>query len=142
MNSIRTTGIQSALRALAACVALGMGGAFAAESPPPRIDPETHRPVAEEPAARASARARLLSASCAACHGTEGRSAGITPVLAGLGEEYFTRQMQDFQSGARPGTVMNTHAAAFGAEEITLMAKFFASVPRPDCDTRDGRGTR
>ncbi len=80
------------------------------------------------------ANVRLLTASCAACHGTNGYSVGITPVLAGLGRDYFIQQMVDFRSGARPGTVMNHNASAYTPAEIAAMADFFAALPRTGCD--------
>ena len=77
--------------------------------------------------------ARLLSASCGACHGTNGHSIGITPVLAGIGKSHFIRQLNDFKSGARPGTVMNRHARGFTFAEIKVLAEFFSSQQRNDC---------
>jgi len=74
--------------------------------------------------------ARNISASCAACHGTDGNSVGGTPVLAGLDRAHFIKQMQDFKSGARPATVMHHHAKGYSDDEITLMAGFFAAQKR------------
>lgn len=68
----------------------------------------------------------LLASSCAACHGTNGHSVGITPSLAGLDRDYFIKQMQDFRTGERPSTVMKQHAMGYTTEEIRLMAEFFA----------------
>lgn len=75
-------------------------------------------------------RARSLSASCAACHGTNGKSAGGMPVLAGLDKTYFVTQMKDFKSGARPATVMHHHASGYTDEEFEKMAEFFAAQKR------------
>jgi len=69
----------------------------------------------------------LLVSSCAACHGTNGYSVGGTPRLAGLSQAYFTEQMQQFVSGERKATVMFHHASGYTAEEISLMADFFAN---------------
>lgn len=70
---------------------------------------------------------RNLAASCAACHGTNGRSVGGTPILAGMERGFFIKQMQDFKSGARPATVMHQHAKGYTEEEIKLLADFFSS---------------
>lgn len=70
---------------------------------------------------------RNLAASCAACHGTNGRSVGGTPFLAGMERGFFIKQMQDFKSGARPATVMHQHAKGYTEEEIKLLADFFSS---------------
>ncbi|WP_137718759.1 c-type cytochrome [Methylobacillus flagellatus] len=71
-----------------------------------------------------------LASSCAACHGTNGNSAGGTPVLAGLDASHFRKQMQDFKSGARPSTVMQRHAKGLTDAEIDGLALFFSQQPR------------
>lgn len=71
--------------------------------------------------------ARNMAASCAACHGTDGKSAGGVPVLAGLDKAYFITQMQDMKSGKRPTTVMNKHAKGYSDEEIAQLAAYFAA---------------
>jgi cytochrome subunit of sulfide dehydrogenase len=76
------------------------------------------------------AQKRLLSASCSACHGTNGNSVGGTPVLAGLNRANFIKQMQDFRSGARPATVMNKHAKGYSDAEIEKLADFFSAQTR------------
>ncbi|MCR4304524.1 MAG: cytochrome C [Gallionella sp.] len=75
-------------------------------------------------------RARDLAASCAACHGTNGKSAGGFPVLASLDKGYFVAQMKDFKSGARPATVMHQMSKGFTDEEFELMGGFFAAQKR------------
>lgn len=75
-------------------------------------------------------RARSLSASCAACHGTNGKSAGGMPVLAGLDKAYFVTQMKDFKSGTRPATVMHHHASGYTDEEYERMAEYFSAQSR------------
>ena len=71
--------------------------------------------------------ARNLSGSCANCHGTDGKSTGIMPPLAGLDKNYLILQMRDFKSGARPATVMHQIAKGYSDEQIELMAGYFAS---------------
>jgi cytochrome subunit of sulfide dehydrogenase len=71
--------------------------------------------------------ARNLSASCAACHGTNGNSAGGVPTLAGLDKNYFITQMKDFKSGARTGTIMNKHAKGYSEAEIEKLASYFSA---------------
>lgn len=70
--------------------------------------------------------AALLASSCAACHGTQGHSVGGTPSLAGLDRLYFIEQMQQFQRGERPATVMMQHARGYSEEEIRLLADYFS----------------
>jgi cytochrome subunit of sulfide dehydrogenase len=73
---------------------------------------------------------RTLAASCAACHGTQGNSAGSTPVLAGLDSAYFIQQMTEFRSGARSSTVMHRHAKGINVDEINLLANYFSQQKR------------
>ena len=73
---------------------------------------------------------RNLTASCAACHGTNGRSVRGTPILAGMDRRHFVTQMKDFKSGARPATVMHQHAKGYSDEEFEKIAKFFADQKR------------
>ena len=70
---------------------------------------------------------RNMAASCAACHGTNGHSAGGAPILAGLEKTYFITQMQNMKSGTRPTTVMNKHAKGYSDEEISMLADFFSA---------------
>lgn len=73
---------------------------------------------------------RVLAASCAACHGTEGNSVGGTPVLAGLDRNYFLTQMLAFRSGILPSTVMHRHAKGLTETEIHQLADYFAAQSR------------
>ncbi len=73
---------------------------------------------------------RTLAASCAACHGTNGNSAGVSPVLAGLDATYFTTQMLAFKNGGRASTVMHHHAKGLKADEINDLAVYFSQQNR------------
>lgn len=109
------------------------GSSGGGKNPPQQFDPASHRTNVAVSAQEKVANVRLLTASCAACHGTNGYSTGITPVLAGLGRDYFIQQMVDFKSGARPGTIMNNNASGYTFAEIEKMADFFSSLARTDC---------
>lgn len=80
--------------------------------------------------AAVDAHSRNLTASCAACHGTNGHSVGGAPVLAGMDKTFFVNQMKDFKSGARPATVMHHHAKGYSDEEFEKMAEFYAAQKR------------
>lgn len=73
---------------------------------------------------------RTLAASCAACHGTQGNSHSITPVLAGLDSTYFSEQMIAFKNGARSSTVMHHHAKGLETIEIYHLADYFSQQKR------------
>ena len=70
--------------------------------------------------------AELLASTCAACHGTNGYSAGGLPSLAGVDKRYIIEQMQQFVSGERTSTVMSHHASGYTVEEIALIADYFS----------------
>ncbi len=71
--------------------------------------------------------ARNLAATCASCHGTDGVSAGGTESLAGVGKDSLVRKLQEFKSGAKPGTIMPELAKGYTDEQIELIAGWFAA---------------
>ena len=75
---------------------------------------------------------RSLAATCAACHGSEGRAvdAASVPGLAGLPAAYLAEQMRAFKSGARPSTVMQQLAKGYSDAQIEQLGAYFASRPR------------
>lgn len=73
---------------------------------------------------------RTLAASCAACHGTNGNSAGTTPSISHIEESTFVSQMLAFKSGERPATVMHRHAKGLTNQEIEDLAEYFSKQKR------------
>lgn len=74
---------------------------------------------------------RALAANCAACHGTNGNSAGgAVPGLAGTNKDYFVAQMKAFKDGKREATVMHQIAKGYSDAEIAAIADFFAAQKR------------
>ena len=69
----------------------------------------------------------MLSNSCAACHGTDGKSPGAIPSIYGKSSEFISRALLDFREGKRPATVMGRHASGYSNEEIQLIAEYFSS---------------
>jgi cytochrome subunit of sulfide dehydrogenase len=72
---------------------------------------------------------KSLAATCANCHGTNGKVVSGSPVvgLAGLPADYIASQMKAFKSGARPATVMHQLAKGFSDTQIDQMAAYFAA---------------
>ena len=68
-------------------------------------------------------------AACFGCHGADGNApAPAFPKLAGQYPEYLAKQMADFKSGARKGTVMPGMVAILATpEEVKGAAAFFAA---------------
>ena len=81
--------------------------------------------------AQDSAAARRLAATCANCHGTDGRSVTKEVIgLAGLPKEHLVTQMKAFRDGSRPATVMHQIAKGYSDQQIELMADYFSRRPK------------
>ena len=76
-------------------------------------------------------RARSLAATCAQCHGTDGRPppGAAMAALAGVPAAYLTEQMNAFKAGTRPGTVMPQLAKGYSDAQIAQLAAYFAQPP-------------
>jgi sulfide dehydrogenase cytochrome subunit len=73
--------------------------------------------------------ARVWAASCAACHGTDGRAQVAAVPLAGRDAELTYRALIELKSGQRPAaTVMHQHAKGYTDDELKRIAAFFATV--------------
>ncbi len=68
----------------------------------------------------------MLSASCAGCHGTDGKSPGAIPAIHGKSADDIRTALMEFRSGERSSTVMGRHAKAYSDEEIRLIAEYLA----------------
>ncbi|EWS56064.1 MULTISPECIES: c-type cytochrome [unclassified Methylibium] len=72
---------------------------------------------------------KALAATCANCHGTDGRAvdgAGSIP-LRGLGKDYIVAQMTAFREGKRAATVMHQLAKGYTPEQVEQLAAYFAA---------------
>lgn len=101
------------MRALAAALAF----AFAAPAA-----------LAREPDV-AALRVRSLAASCAQCHGTDGRAPpGATIAgLAGMPRERFVARMAAFRSGSTGSALMRRIAAGYDDAQVQALAAYFAA---------------
>jgi len=72
---------------------------------------------------------RSLAASCANCHGTDGKAVQGSQVtsLAGLDKGYIVAQMNAFKTGVRPATVMHQISKGFNDAQIESLAGYFAA---------------
>lgn len=89
--------------------------------------------AASQPAAAQSTedRARSWAASCAACHGFEGRSVSEVPALAGKSKADLYQALLAFKSGAaKTATIMHRHANGYSDAQLEAMADFFSKQKR------------
>lgn len=70
---------------------------------------------------------RFVAANCTGCHGTQGRSVGGMPSLAGLDRAYILNAMEEFKSGTRAATIMQQHSKGYTEAQFELIADYFAS---------------
>ncbi len=71
---------------------------------------------------------KTKSASCAACHGTDGNSVNPEwPKLAGQHASYLAKQLKDYQSGKRENATMTGMAAALSNQDMEDLAAYFAT---------------
>jgi sulfide dehydrogenase cytochrome subunit len=82
---------------------------------------------ASGPAQAEIASGAVLTNTCFSCHGTDGKSVGDMPTIAGKSEDFITQQLKAFKSGELEATVMNRIAKGFTDDEIAALAKFFSS---------------
>jgi len=72
---------------------------------------------------------RSLAATCANCHGTDGRAVqGSTVVsIAGMDKNYLAVQLKAFKTGARPATVMHQISKGYSDAQIDVLAGYFSA---------------
>src|SRR5574343_668149 len=72
--------------------------------------------------------AQSLAATCANCHGTNGRlpAQQEVPALAGRSAEWIRQQITAFRNYGRPSTVMQQIVRGYSDQEIELIANYLA----------------
>jgi cytochrome c553 len=82
-------------------------------------------------AAGDAAAGKVKAVACGACHGADGNSAAPTfPKLAGQGEKYLIKQMNDIKSGARSVPTMAGQLDAMSEQDIADIAAYFSAQPK------------
>ena len=73
---------------------------------------------------------KTKSAVCAACHGADGKAIMAEyPNLAGQGEAYLVKQLQDFKEGRRENVLMSPMAMPLSDEDMADLAAYYSSQP-------------
>lgn len=68
------------------------------------------------------------SATCAACHGTDGNSpVAAYPKLAGQHASYIVKQLQEYKSGVRKNEIMSGMVAALSEQDMEDLAAYFSA---------------
>ena len=80
------------------------------------------------PAAAAGDRGMILGLSCAACHGTAGKSPGAIPAINGKDAAFISEELRKFRSGERTATVMGRIAKGYTDDEIDALAQYFSTA--------------
>ena len=73
-----------------------------------------------------------LAATCASCHGTDGRpvaGSALAP-LAGMPREVMLAQFKAFKDGSRPATVMHQLAKGYSDQQVEALATYFSTLKR------------
>ncbi len=73
--------------------------------------------------------ARNLAATCANCHGTNGRAVpgSGSEALAGIDKDKLLQKLRDFRSGAKPATIMHQISKGYTEAQLELVAAYFAA---------------
>ena len=75
--------------------------------------------------------ARSWAASCASCHGTDGRSAGDVPSIAGRSKADLLAVLREFKGGKRKtATIMHQYAIGYSDPQLERIADYFSQQPR------------
>ena len=85
--------------------------------------------LAQTPTTQQMLYVKSLAATCANCHGTDGKAVEGSQVvsLAGLDKNYLITQMQAFKAGTRTATVMHQISKGYSDTQIETIATYFAS---------------
>lgn len=86
---------------------------------------------AETPNTAPNLQMQILSGTCSNCHGTDGRSNGAVPALAGRPASVLEAQLLAFKNGEDPNaTVMTRHAKGYTDAELAALADYFSKLGR------------
>jgi cytochrome subunit of sulfide dehydrogenase len=116
---------------LVACAGLALSFAAAAQTAPPAPAPAAVAPAAAPLPPNPQRDAmfiRSLAATCANCHGTNGKAVEGSSVvtLAGMPREYIVAQMKAFKDGTRPATIMHQLSKGYTDDQINKIAVYFS----------------
>ncbi len=125
--SIRFSAFGAASRSIliGAALVAALNAACAQQAPAPAA---VAAPQAVSPQA-AALHLRSLAATCANCHGTDGKAPQGSAVvsLAGLPKDTIVAKMKAFKAGAVPATIMHQLSKGYSDVQIEQLAGYFAA---------------
>jgi cytochrome c553 len=68
------------------------------------------------------------SATCAGCHGADGKGVAPNPALAGLKQSVIIEQLKAYKSGAKANPVMKMMATPLSDQDMADLAAYYASL--------------
>lgn len=79
------------------------------------------------------------AATCAACHGLDGRPADPAwPVIWGQHAGYTYFQLRDYKTGTRTSEIMGPIAAELSRDDMKALGSYFAQKPWPRLEPPEG----
>jgi len=81
---------------------------------------------AYQPANAQMASAEVLVNTCYSCHGTDGKSVGDMPTVAGKTKSFIANKLKAFKSGKISSTVMMRITKGFSDSELDAIAGIMA----------------
>lgn len=85
---------------------------------------------AQQPAPATDFQARAWAASCAACHGTGGKSNSAIPSINGQDKQVLLTKLLAYKRDQLPATVMHQHAKGYSDAELERLADHFSRQPK------------
>lgn len=73
---------------------------------------------------------RVWAASCAACHGTDGKSHSAIPSINGQDKAVLLQKLLAYQRDQLPATVMHQHAKGYTEAQLERLAEHFSRLPK------------
>lgn len=85
--------------------------------------------IATAQAADLQAGKKLAAATCASCHGPEGKTPAAPnyPILAGQYRDYLLRSLRAYKSGQRENAVMNGMVSGLSDRDLQNLAAWYAN---------------
>ncbi|GGE65866.1 hypothetical protein GCM10011533_17730 [Streptosporangium jomthongense] len=75
--------------------------------------------------------------SCASCHGEDGAGNSTAPRIAGLAPGYITKQLHDYENGARKNANMEYVVQELNEEQMLALGQYYGALESPSSASPD-----